>query len=84
MRAVLWGLPPTSAWGDASNPLIFLGFGAGGPKKRVGRGVQPRPATFLRPPKRASRRREPRACFNRIGAMNGVRQRWQKSLSINT
>ena len=28
------GLPPTPAWGGAPNRLLFMGFGADGPKKR--------------------------------------------------
>ncbi len=37
---------------SAPNPLLIMGFGTDGPKKRVGRGVQPRSA-------------KPRACLKR-------------------
>ncbi len=53
---MLSGLPPTPTWGDVPNPFFIMGFGADGPKKRAGCGVQPRSA-------------KPRACLNRIGTL---------------
>ena len=61
MGRALKGCRPYPLGAMPQTPLFIMGFGADGPKKRVGRGVQPRSA-------------KPRACLNRIGTMVNIKE----------
>ena len=49
-----WAAAHTRLGRCPKSPFFFMGFGANGPKKGAGCGVQPRSATFLRPPEEGS------------------------------